>query len=199
MPDDPIQPVPEPEIKQEEEKPTEEIKTEESVIDTPPAETPVETPPQTEEVPKVEEPKIEDTKLEEKQKPEESQSHQSPQEPEVKVIEKEIIKEIPVEVIKEVVKEVKVEDPELSRRIADEMVRERLLENKKKADEARAQRRKDKLNRIVGLAKKKEINNLDVRDLLQVSQSTATDYLTELSKSGRLKLEKKARATVYKS
>lgn len=46
---------------------------------------------------------------------------------------------------------------------------------------------------------KKEINNLDVRDLLQVSQSTATDYLTELSKSGRLKSEKKARATVYRS
>ncbi|MDP2638299.1 MAG: hypothetical protein Q8P26_04525 [Candidatus Levybacteria bacterium] len=33
----------------------------------------------------------------------------------------------------------------------------------------------------------------------QVSQSTATTYLTELTKSGRLKSEKKAKATVYKS
>jgi len=49
------------------------------------------------------------------------------------------------------------------------------------------------------LAKEKEINNQDVRDLLQVSQSTATTYLTELTKSGRLKSEKKAKAKVYKS
>ena len=72
------------------------------------------------------------------------------------------------------------------------------MENKKKADEARTQRRKDNLNKIIELAGKKEINNQDVRDLLHVSQSTATDYLTELSKSGRLKSEKKARATIYK-
>ena len=73
------------------------------------------------------------------------------------------------------------------------------MENKKKADEARSQRRKDHLNQVVDLANKKEINNQDVRDLLQVSQSTATTYLTELVKSGRLKSEGKAKAKVYRS
>lgn len=123
----------------------------------------------------------------------EQQTSQSlpPQQPEPKVIEK----EVPVEVIKEV----KVVDEDEVKKQVDEKLKEKLLENKKKADEARTQRRKDNLNRIVDLAKKKEINNQEVRDLLQVSQSTATDYLTELSKSGRLKSEKKAKATVYKS
>lgn len=115
--------------------------------------------------------------------------------PEVKVIEKEVIKEVPVEVIEEV----KVVDEDEIKKQVDEKLKEKLLENKKKADEARTQRRKNNLNKIVELAMKKEINNQDVRDLLQVSQSTATDYLTELSKSGRLKKEQKAKATIYRS
>ena len=45
---------------------------------------------------------------------------------------------------------------------------------------------------------RKEINNQDVRDLLHVSQSTATDYLTELLKSGKLKSKGKAKARIYK-
>jgi len=61
------------------------------------------------------------------------------------------------------------------------------------------QRRKDNLSKIIDLAKKKEINSQDVRDLLQVSQSTATNYLTELAKSGRLKSEGKAKAKVYRN
>jgi molecular chaperone DnaK len=100
---------------------------------------------------------------------------------------------------KEVIKEVKVVDEGEVRKQVDEKLKEKLLENKKKADEARVQRRKDNSNKIVDLAKKKEINNQDVRDLLQVSQSTVTDYLTELSKSGRLKSEGKAKARIYKS
>ncbi|MDP2637772.1 MAG: hypothetical protein Q8P26_01780 [Candidatus Levybacteria bacterium] len=175
----PVEDNPQPEEKKEPEQPKEEV--------------PVETP-------KVEEPKPEE-------KPGEPQSPQSPEsplpaeasakvgEPEIKIVEKEIIKEVPVEVIKEV----KVVDEEEVKKQVDDRLKEKLLENKKKADETRLQRRKDNLNRIIELAKKKEINNQDVRNLLQVFQSTATDYLTELSKSGRLKSEKKARATVYKS
>lgn len=186
MPDDPIQDnqdqaTSQPEPQPEESKPVEENpKSEEHPTPEPPKEkTPTETS-------KPEEPK-----------PEEKT-------PEPKVVEKEIIKEaesteqsrsIPVEVIKEV----KVVDEDEVKKQVDDKLKEKLLENKKKADEARSQRRKDNLNKIIDLAKRKEINNQDVRDLLQVSQSTATDYLTELAKSGRLKSEKKAKAKFYRS
>ncbi len=53
------------------------------------------------------------------------------------------------------------------------------------------------LNQIVEFARKKQINNQDVRDLLQVSQSTASNYLSELVKRGKLKVEGRARATSY--
>ncbi|MCL6096938.1 MAG: hypothetical protein M1444_04665 [Patescibacteria group bacterium] len=196
MPDDPIQDnqdqtTSQPEPQPEEAKPAEETPqpeeptTSESPKEETPTDTPVETPTET--------PREEPKPTEEK-KPEESK----PSEPEVKIVEKEIIKEVPVEVIKEVIKEVRVVDEaELGKQL-DEKLKSKLLENKKKADEARIQRKKSNLDRIVDLAKKKEINNQDVRDLLQVSQSTATNYLTELVKSGRLKLDKKAKATAYK-
>lgn len=76
---------------------------------------------------------------------------------------------------------------------------EKVGELLQKANEKRKQRREDNLNQIAELAKKKQIDNQDVRDLLQVSQSTASNYLSELVKSGRLKIEKKARATIYRS
>ena len=75
----------------------------------------------------------------------------------------------------------------------DENVKELLV----KANEKRKKRREDNLNKILELAGKKQINNQDVRDLLQVSQSTATNYLKDLVKSGKLKSDKKAKATVY--
>lgn len=119
--------------------------------------------------------------------PKPAESTQSPQQPEPKIIEKEVIKEV------------KVIDEEEVKKQVDEKLKEKILENKKKANEARIQRKKNNLDKIVELAKKKEINNQDVRDLLQVSQSTATNYLTKLAKSGRLKAEKKAKAKVYRS
>lgn len=193
MPDDPIQDnqvqtTSQPEPTPEEVKPVEgNTQPEEPKVPEPPKEeTSVEIPTETSK----EEPKPEE-KTPEESKPEDSR----PQEPEIKIVEKEIIKEVPVEVIKEV----KVVDEEEVKKQVSEKLKEKLLENKKKADETRTQRRKDNLNKIIDLAKKKEINNLDVRDLLQVSQSTATNYLTELAKSGRLKSEKKAKATIYRS
>lgn len=67
-----------------------------------------------------------------------------------------------------------------------------------RANAKRKQKREEKLRRIVKLAEKKSpINNQDIRDLLQVSQSTASNYVSELVKSGKLKMQKKARATVY--
>ena len=59
------------------------------------------------------------------------------------------------------------------------------------------ERRENNLNQVVELARKKQINNQDVRDLLQVSQSTASNYLGELVKSGKMKVERRARATGY--
>jgi len=198
MPDDPIQPVQQdepvqentddqnqtPEPKQDEIKPAEENPQPEGTtpeIPTP-TETPVETPPPVEEQPQPKQPEEETPKVEEpkpEEKPEHPKATESPEPP------------------KEEVKK-QAEGPEFVQRI-NERLKEKLLENKKKADVARIQRRKNNLNKIIELAMKKEINNQDVRDLLQVSQSTATEYVTELSKSGRLKSEKKARATIYKT
>jgi hypothetical protein len=199
MPDDPIQTdQPTEEIKPGEDaeqsrSAEENPKPEENPTPEPPKaaatfdveETPTETP---KEEPKPEEKAPEETKPEELKPSEEKKSEESkPSEPEIKIVEKEVIKEVKV-----------VDEAELVRQL-DEKLKSKLMENKKKADEARTQKRKDNLAQVVELAKKKEINNQDVRDLLQVSQSTATNYLTELVKSGRLKSEKKAKAKVYKS
>lgn len=151
-----------------------------------PEEKPAEQPPAQE--PPTEQPKVEEPK------PEEKKEEVKP--PEIK----EVIKEVPVEVIKEVVKEVPVVDQAEVQKQVEQKLKERLLENKKKADETRAENKKDNLNKILDFLKdKEEINNQDVRDLLQVSQSTASYYLAELVQKGLLKTEKKAKATIYSS
>jgi Mn-dependent DtxR family transcriptional regulator len=54
------------------------------------------------------------------------------------------------------------------------------------------------LQQIMEFAQKKQkIKNEDIRDLLHISQSTATEYLTDLVNSGMLKVEGKGRATTY--
>mgnify|MGYP001611881038 FL=1 len=66
------------------------------------------------------------------------------------------------------------------------------------ATEARKQKREENLAKVIELAQKKgKIDNLDVRDFLHISQTTATDYLHTLVNSGKLKKEGKAKATVY--
>src|SRR3989344_6069730 len=99
--------------------------------------------------------------------------------------------------------EVKVTEPEKPEVNIEEEVKkqldEKVAELLKKANEKRKQRREDNLNQIIELARKKEINNQDVRDLLQVSQSTSSSYLAQLVKNGKLKSEKKGKATVYRT
>lgn len=66
------------------------------------------------------------------------------------------------------------------------------------AVEARKQKYAENLDKIIELVQKKgNVDNLDVRDFLHVSQTTATDYLHTLVSSGKLKKEGKAKATIY--
>ena len=66
------------------------------------------------------------------------------------------------------------------------------------AIQARKQKRDENLDQILELAQKKgTVKNLDVRDFLHISQTTATDYLRTLVNSGKLKKEGKAKATTY--
>ena len=66
------------------------------------------------------------------------------------------------------------------------------------ATEARKQKREENLTQVIELVQKKgKVDNLDVRDFLHISQTTATDYLRSLVSSGKLKKEGKAKATKY--
>jgi len=79
-----------------------------------------------------------------------------------------------------------------------EEVRRKLEESRRKANEAKKQKKEKNLNKIIKLAEEKgEITNRDVRELLHISQSTATNYLKELTNRGALKIHKKARETTY--
>ncbi len=74
----------------------------------------------------------------------------------------------------------------------------RLRENSVKGNQAKKAKRDEALQKIFSLAQeKKRITNEQIRDLLHVSQSTASDYLSELVNRGMLKTEGKGKATVY--
>ena len=74
----------------------------------------------------------------------------------------------------------------------------RLKENSVKGNQAKKDKRNEAIQKIFALAQeKKRITNEQVRDLLRISQSTATDYLSDLVNRGMLKTEGKGRATVY--
>ncbi len=62
-----------------------------------------------------------------------------------------------------------------------------LDELRAKANKERQDRKVEHLSEVEKLAKSKQINNDDVRELLHVSQSTATNYLEKLTKQGKLK------------
>lgn len=123
----------------------------------------------------------------------------TPPTPPLTIIEKELIKEIPVEVIKEVIKEVPVvNEEEVQKRVSDRLNAEKIV-RLQSANQKRTQRKSENLNKIQTLAQTKGvIDNRVVRDLLHVSQSTATSYLKELVNRGVLRIEKKAKATVYR-
>lgn len=114
-----------------------------------------------------------------------------------KVVEK--IVEKPVEVIKEVIKEVPVEKI-VEKEVIKEVIKEVPTDINKlliKANEARKQNRQDNLNHILELASDHSVTNDQIRDLLHVSQSTASEYLSELEAQGKLKSTGKAKATEY--
>lgn len=74
----------------------------------------------------------------------------------------------------------------------------RLKENSIKGNQAKKAKRDEAIQKIFTFAQeKKRITNEQIRDLLHVSQSTATDYLSQLVSRGMLKTEGKGKATVY--
>ena|SRR3990167_5267950 len=67
------------------------------------------------------------------------------------------------------------------------------------ANRKRAVWREKRIQRALVLATQKgSINNRDVRLTLRVKQSTATEYLHELVKRGKLQIEEKGKATRYR-
>jgi len=74
----------------------------------------------------------------------------------------------------------------------------RRKENSIKGNEVKKAKRDEALQKIFMVAQaKKRITNQQIRDLLHISQSTATDYLSSLVNRGMLKTEGKGKATVY--
>jgi murein DD-endopeptidase MepM/ murein hydrolase activator NlpD len=80
----------------------------------------------------------------------------------------------------------------------DEKLKVELDVRRLKANQARQTKREENLMKIEKLIQeKKQINNDDVRELLHVSQSTATDYLQILVDRGTIKPEGRGKATIY--
>ena len=74
----------------------------------------------------------------------------------------------------------------------------RIKENSMKCNQVKKEKRDEAIQRIYTFAQvKKRITNEHVRDLLHISQSTASDYLSDLVNRGMLKVEGKGKATVY--
>jgi len=81
---------------------------------------------------------------------------------------------------------------------AEAMFDARVKENSIKGNQAKKAKRDEALQKIFNFAQeKKKITNEQARDLLHISQSTATEYLTDLVSRGMLKVEGKGKATVY--
>ncbi|EKE06095.1 MAG: peptidase M23 [uncultured bacterium] len=88
-------------------------------------------------------------------------------------------------------------DEEIQRQVEEKLKTELDL-RRQKANEARQTKREENLMRIEKLIEeKKQINNDDVRELLHISQSTATEYLKTLVNRDTIKTEGKGKATVY--
>ncbi len=80
--------------------------------------------------------------------------------------------------------------PEEIQKQVDEKLKVELDARRLKANQARLQKKEDNLKKIFELVQtKRVVSNDGVRDFLHVSQSTATNYLTEMVNSGMLKKE----------
>lgn len=91
-----------------------------------------------------------------------------------------------------------VVDEEVVKQQAVAMFDARQKENSAKGNQAKKAKRDEALQKIFMVAQeKKRITNEQVRDILHISQSTASTYLTELVTRGMLKVEGKGKATVY--
>ena len=92
--------------------------------------------------------------------------------------------------------------PEISdadiQRLADEKVKKQWQQFQPKGNPAKQAQKEASLQKIFAFAQeKKRITNQQVRDLLHISQSTATNYLSALVNRGMLRVEGKGKATVY--
>lgn len=82
-----------------------------------------------------------------------------------------------------------ISDEEIQKRVDEKLITE-LDIRRQKANEARTQKKEDRLKKIFELVQSKRVvSNDEVRDFLHVSQSTATNYLTEMANRGMLKKE----------
>jgi len=80
-------------------------------------------------------------------------------------------------------------DEEIQKQV-DEKLKVELDARRLKANEVRAKKKEENLTKIFSLVQNKGIvTNDEVRDFLRVSQSTATNYLTEMVNRGMLKKE----------
>lgn len=74
----------------------------------------------------------------------------------------------------------------------------RIKENSMKGNQAKKEKRDEAVQKIYAFAQeKKRVTNEQIRDLLHISQSTASDYLSDLVNRGMLKVEGNGKATVY--
>jgi murein DD-endopeptidase MepM/ murein hydrolase activator NlpD len=123
--------------------------------------------------------------------PESSQIPETPQNPQTSQI------FTPNEAVGEVGPQVSEE--EIQKQVSEKLALE-LASRRQKANETRKENRQGHLAAIEKLlGEKKEITNQDVQNLVHVSRTTAFDYLTTLVNSGKIKVEGKGRATVYKN
>lgn len=91
-----------------------------------------------------------------------------------------------------------VVDEEAVKQQAVAMFDARQKENSAKGNQAKKAKRDEALQKIFTVAQeKKRITNEQVRDILHISQSAASSYLTELVTRGMLKIEGKGKATTY--
>lgn len=94
-----------------------------------------------------------------------------------------------------------IQQPDVSEEVikrVEAMFDARVKENSIKGNQVKKERREQALQKIMQYAQeKKRVTNEQIRDLLRVSQSTASEYLMDLVNRGMLKTEGKGKATVY--
>ncbi len=82
--------------------------------------------------------------------------------------------------------------------VSSDQQKEESTQRRQRANEVRTQKKNENLEKIITFVQNKgKATNLDIRDFLHISQTTATDYLHTLVNSGKLRKEGKAKATIY--